>query len=435
MLKLICALLFSIFFFYPNTFSMDSTSTANKFYIAKISIVGNEITEPDIILSELTFKEGDRIDSTTLFFNRERIYSLGIFTSVKLEMNIDTLFISVEESWYIWPIPFLSLTESDGTKFTYGMNVSILNFRGRNEQIDFIFGLGFDPFYLVRYRVPYLFRDEQISLDIQSQFNTVKNRSRTAELVHGKDFEQEFFIGSVSLGKRINLYNRISLTTEYQSVKTPFYDPLLAISNDEIDASFNAGLIYTYDSRDLIQFPSNGFYFMSSIKNYGFGLDDFSYRTSELDIRNYDTLYQNFSYKMKFSWRNVGGDKIPTYANSFFGFEEKIRGYYNKKDEGHTRLFSSFEIKYPIITEWNWELEIPYIPTSLTSYRIAIYAELFIDAGAVKFRHENWNSAIVNTGFGFGFTLLALPYSITRLELGFDKYFNPEIIATFGTSF
>lgn len=434
-MKYIGAFLLSVFFFPTNAFAMDSTSTANKFFIAKISIVGNEITEPDIILSELTFKEGDWIDSLALFFNRERIYSLGIFTSVKLERDSDTLLVLVEESWYIWPIPFLSLTESDGTKITYGMNVSILNFRGRNEQIDFIFGLGFDHFYHVRYRVPYLFRDEQISLDLQSQFNTIKNRSRAAELIRGEDFEQEFFIGAISLGKRINLYNRISLTTEYQSVKTPFYDPLLAISNDNIDASINVGLSYAYDSRDLIQFPSNGFYFMSSIKNYGFGLDEFAYRVAELDIRNYDTLYQKLSYKMKFGWRNVGGDRIPTYANSFFGFEEKIRGYYNKKDEGHTRMFSSFEIKYPIITEWNWELEIPFVPSSLTSYRIAIYTEIFIDAGAVKFRHDDWNSAIVNTGFGFGFTLLALPYSITRLEVGFDKNFNSEIIATFGTSF
>lgn len=438
-MKLFRATLFSLFLLIACFGKNDSTSSvAKKFFINKIVLQGNEITEADIIFSEMTFKEGDWIDSTILFFNRERIYSLGLFTSVEMIVGKeleDTLIIAVEESWYIWPIPFISFTESDGLRTTYGMNVSILNFRGRNEQIDFILALGFDPFYKIRYQVPYLFREEKISLDMMSEYTTIKNRSRKAELIHGGDFEQKFFIGSISFGKRFNIYNTASITLEYQNVQTPFFNSLIAISDDEKDVTLNGGLAYTYDSRDLVQFPANGFYFRYAIKNYGFGMNDISYRVAEIDSRFYDTLFNDFSYKLKFGFRTVGGDKIPNYAHSFFGYEEKIRGYYNQQDEGHTRLFSSFEIKYPIISEMNWSIDLPLVPSSLTSYRLAIYSEIFLDAGTSKFREDKWNSSVVNAGFGFGFTVLLLPYSVGRFEVGFDKKFNSEIILTYGTSF
>ena len=52
------------------------------FRVDSIVIKGNDITEPEIILTELTFSKGEVVDSVKLRYNRERIYSLGIFTNV-----------------------------------------------------------------------------------------------------------------------------------------------------------------------------------------------------------------------------------------------------------------------------------------------------------------------------------------------------------------
>ena len=40
-----------------------------------------------------------------------------------------------------------------------------------------------------------------------------------------------------------------------------------------------------------------------------------------------------------------------------------------------------------------------------------------------------------NSGFGTGLTLLILPYSIFRIEVGFDGDFNSEWIFDLGVSF
>ncbi len=57
--------------------------------VDSITIRGNETTEEYIILRELTFEAGDEINKKILAFNRERIYSLGIFNSVQVNPEIE----------------------------------------------------------------------------------------------------------------------------------------------------------------------------------------------------------------------------------------------------------------------------------------------------------------------------------------------------------
>ena len=109
------------------------------FVVDSIIVQGNDITEEEIILRELTFASTDTINQKILEYNKERIYSLGLFTKVDLfiypfeQKNI--LVINVEESWYIYPIPVASLREGDWNKLSYGFYLVVKNLRGRNETI------------------------------------------------------------------------------------------------------------------------------------------------------------------------------------------------------------------------------------------------------------------------------------------------------------
>ena len=117
--------------------------------IDSILVSGNETTEDFVILRELTFGVGDTLNPNIASYNRERIYSLRIFNDVRMrpfllnEKNI--LRIEVEESWYIYPIPFIILKDRDWKKLSYGVSVSLLNFRGRNETLKGVAALGYDP--------------------------------------------------------------------------------------------------------------------------------------------------------------------------------------------------------------------------------------------------------------------------------------------------
>ncbi|MEJ2618441.1 MAG: POTRA domain-containing protein, partial [Ignavibacteriaceae bacterium] len=129
----------------------DSSVYKGKYFVKidSFEIRGNKITDDDIILRELTFSKGDTVSNNNLEYNRERIFSLGIFTKVQLYVkkvdNKNILVINVEESWYIYPIPFVELKDRDWKKFSYGIDVVIQNFRGRNELLQARGSLGYDP--------------------------------------------------------------------------------------------------------------------------------------------------------------------------------------------------------------------------------------------------------------------------------------------------
>jgi outer membrane protein assembly factor BamA len=117
----------------------ESNSGFYPFVVDSIRIIGNDITDADIITRELTFPIGDSISYDEMMYNRERIFSLGIFNRVDLYTevtdNINILIIDVEESWYIYPLPFAELKDKSWDKFSYGMDIYVKNFRGRNEFI------------------------------------------------------------------------------------------------------------------------------------------------------------------------------------------------------------------------------------------------------------------------------------------------------------
>jgi hypothetical protein len=64
-----------------------------------------------------------------------------------------------------------------------------------------------------------------------------------------------------------------------------------------------------------------------------------------------------------------------------------------------------------------------------------LYSEIFADAGAVKQRDRSIGIRNFDSGYGFGFTFLILPYNIARIELAFNDKLNSEIVLDLGISF
>lgn len=415
------------------------TITQFPFRVDSIKIVGNEITKENVILNEIDFRIGESLDSARLFFNRERIFSLKIFTDVNLlqEKNdtLNILVINVKESWYIWLIPQLFFADRDYSKISYGLRLDLNNFRGMNEEIKLIFTLGFDPSLRISYRVPYLFKSENIFSDFLLETVNAENRSLIAEEIYGEDFKQKIYSFRFNLGKRFDLFNRLALTSGFNYIETPKYFPKINASEDRIDRVFYLGLRYTYDTRDLIQFPTNGEIFISDLTNKGFGFDNINYQIFFFDYRKYFPLSSDLSAKFRVMTRQAIGDDVPFYDQSFIGLNERIRGHFSLQQEGNSSYFSSVEINFPIIKEYFFSMELPVIPKSLTSFRTAIYAHSFFDVGLSRMRNIPINFSNLNSGFGIGLTILTLPYNIARIEYAINNLGIKEIILDLGISF
>ena len=444
MLKKYLLIIFIIFSPLVRVIAQDNDTT---FYsgdysvkVDSIIITGNEKTDDFIILNELTFHTGDEVDSKILSYNKERVYSLGIFTHVDIipfhTNSINVIEIAVKESWYIFPIPFLTIKENDWNKLSYGLDLLIQNFRGNNEKIRLRAAFGYDPNYLISYANPYISRANNIFLNLNLSYSEIKNKSDIASSLYGADFDQKISGIGIQIGKRIGLFQKLYINLGYNLVETPFYIKGISASESRIDHILTNGVGYIYDTRDLIQFARTGVYINTTFDFKGLNADNINYRVFSIDFRNYIKLTQDLSIKGRIKSRLAMGGFVPYYDFSFFGYEDRIRGYYYDKREGNYSYLTSLEMNYPLIKDFNINLNfIPLLPKALFSYRVAIYAELFADAGLTNLKGAAASIKNVDSGYGAGLTFLILPYSVFRIEYAINDLGKQQWILGIGTSF
>jgi len=408
--------------------------------IDSIVISGNKITDPDVITREMTFAVGDTVNPQIVLFNQERIFSLGIFTKVLLQPvkkdSVNILYIQVSESWYIYPLPFAELVDRDWKKITYGIYLFIRNFRGEDETLYATAAFGYDPSLDISYDRPYLFRSQNIFFNAQFSYQNAKNKSETAKQLYGSDFNEKFITGQISFAKRLNLYNKVNVFFGFDYIDNPVFIKGISASNQRIDRQLSLGAGYEIDTRDLAQFPSEGFYGLSNITFKGLGTEDINYQIVNIDLRDYKTVFEKLILKWRFASRLTFGKLVPYHDYSFFGYSQRIRGYFSQEEEGNDTYLTSFEMNYPVLSDINMHFDfVPIVPKSLLSFRFGIYAELFADAGAVRLSGQSLSTNDFNPGYGGGLTFLFLPYNIIRLEYAFNPYHHSELIVDIGISF
>lgn len=440
MIKLLYILI--LVFNFNNILPQNDSTVYNEFYkfkLDEILIEGNKITEPEIILREINFSVGDTLTSDIIHFNRERIYSLGIFNHVELipfERNDSNyLLILVEESWYIYPIPLLELKERSFDKISYGIDLQVKNFRGRNEFFRTRFAFGYDPSFSILYTNPWIDREHNLTLRTEIFYNTIKNRSKEAEKIYGEEFSQKFIGLNISSGKRFDNFNTLSAGISYSHIETPKTNSQITPNNNRVYRVPAISISYKHDTRDLVQFPTNGSLFSIEQSIKWLNLFENNYLINNIDYRYYSTIYDKFSGKIRFATRNTSGEFLPYHERSFLGLGERIRGHFTSFSEGDSYYITSFEVKYPLLEEWNISFDLPIIPKELLSYRVAVYVQSFFDAGFTKFNNQSLSAVNIKKGFGFGLTFLVLPYNIGRIEVGFNEFGKTELILDLGISF
>ncbi len=348
------------------------------------------------------------------------------------EKNI--ILISVEESWYIFPLPLLEIKERDYKKLSYGFYLVYKNFRGRNETIFGSVSFGYNPSYGITYINPNLSSEGNYFLRFSSSYSKNKNRSILAELQNNEEFDYRRIFTSLLVGKRIDPFNKIFSSVSFNYLETEKKIPNYTIGSDRIDRFPAIGIGYEFDDRDLLQFPKTGNYFYLGANFNGLGVNNLNFHSLRFDSRFYDELVSNFFLKFRVASRFSFGEKVPQYDYSLIGSEEKVRGNFFKRIEDNNLLILNTEFYYPLVSEMHLDFSfIPLIPEQLLSFRAAIYLQAFADYGSV-FRkiYQSTNSL---AGYGLGVSLLFLPYNVIRFELGFSENFQKEFIIDLGTFF
>lgn len=308
--------------------------TDSLLVIKKIEIHGNKKTKRDIILRELTFKQGDTIhkenlgqaiDESKHNLLNTPLFNFVSFNTATSEDNSLIVSIEVDERWYTWPYIIFEHAEQninkwiknpDWSKLNYGGGVEKYNFRGRNEVIKLTILGGFTREFSVEYRNFYLDRKKRHSFSAQVHYIFQKQMTYLTENNNSVSYKSDDDVifqkrgGQIRYTYRKKIHTRQTLTLEYENSKIAdtinLLNPLFFSSDSKRFSAFTMTYQFRRDFRDIRSFPLKGYLIDFNISKTGIGL-----------IKNF--TMKNLAFNLNFS------NFVPVFNRWYAGFGIKLR--------------------------------------------------------------------------------------------------------------
>lgn len=402
--------------------------------VSQILIEGNETTKELVILREMSQKVGAVLDTAALKRDEKKIYSLQLFNRVESGFVVKdrqaTVTIIVSERWYIFPVPIFGFKYRDVKKPFYGAALIHQNFRGRNEKLMASAVFGYDGWFNLAFQTPRLTDNDDIFFRAAISTSSVRNLN-----VGDAEYDQRVTNGSVSLGKRFGLFTHASFSLGYDQWSIPDPRPGRTVSSSGMDRFLTLASAFSYDKRDVREFPTDGSYVGASVTKYGLGESEVNLLRVRLDVRRYEALGDGVALGVRAFGTFLSGGASPSYLHAYFGYDERIRGYFSTVREGDNLMAGSIELRVPILMPRYYMVSLKYLPPEFSVWRYGLYAGFFADAGTIWYRGDSFSRLPWYSGYGAGLQFL-LPYSlIVRTEYAFNQRGQGQFVLDFGASF
>lgn len=339
-------------------------------YIDRISIEGNHCTKDYVVRRELLVKEGDPFNISKVRRSQERLYNLGFFEDVKIDIHetgktdkADLIFDVVEQKTGIASLG-AGFSSQDGLVGTFQLSQTNLFCRGKRVDLMVEFGARRTN-YQISYTEPW-FLGHRLSLGVDV-FNTKRRRIYTGSAL----YTEQRVGGGLRVAKPLNDYWTLSPGYTFEQVELNDFSDLkgpdgkflipreVAVNTSSITSSGSLGI--ARDSRDNVFDPSSGSRFSLSWRLSGgpFG-GDIAFSKETL----------NYSWFLPLFWRVVFGANavagtvssfgktgdVPIYEKFFVGGSESVRGYNFRGEIGPNEgarymTYANAEIKFPLVSE------------------------------------------------------------------------------------
>ncbi|MFZ1320114.1 MAG: POTRA domain-containing protein [Ignavibacteria bacterium] len=411
--------------------SQTLIATLPEIRIGKILLVGNDVTDDDIITREISIRENTILDLKQLEEDIGNLYKLGLFNKIDVlpvptdSLNKFDLMIMVEEKFYILPIPQGGFRDGQFTKFWAGMNLIWYNFRGRNETLNLNFGIGYEPFISLNYTVPWIGENSHYFSSGSVSYSKNYNRSlltlndTTSNTIPSSDdnYLNYNFSASYKFGKYFSKYFSVSTNLKYNSVESDPYQPGRTISTDGIDRFMTFGIFGRYDARDSYEYTLDGSYYSLEYEKVGFG-KTIDFNRVNFEAKNFLPIEMNVGKYITFANRTFGsisfGGTIPSYQKEYFGYNNIIRGYKKLVFEGENKLGIFNEFRIPVINpDFIKGRDLPLVKSISAlknlNYKFGLYATIFYDVGGIWYKDDNFFDTQFYSGYGVGLNFI-LPF-------------------------
>jgi outer membrane protein assembly factor BamA len=432
-----------------------SQENSKSFIIVKeVRVIGNKTTQENIIVREIPININDTILFEDLSMVLERTKSNLINTSlfnfvtvepVYFDDNNISLYITVEERWYWWPIPIFQVEETnfntwledkDFNKVSYGLFLAKENFRGRKEQVMLLLQTGYSEKIGLKYIVPFINKKKTSGLSFKftygrnhEVFYSVTNNKRDYYRSNN-DYVQKEINTSFGYEWRPKLYYKHNFEIGYNNVNVTdsilFYNPQFLSGTKNDLQYFNLAYKVRRDKRDNKNYPTKGSYYDLGFNKSGFGVldDDLNSSFVTAHLKKFWKLapkfYLSSSLKLKYTLQDA-----PFYLMRGLGQgNDLVRGYELYVVNGeHFGVFKS-QLRYGLLEGKTFNVK-ALRANKFNKIPLSIYLGTYFDAGYVDSKRVSTFGFLENkTMFGGGISLDFVSYydMVIRTEFSINRF-------------
>ena len=240
------------YFIFLTLISLPFICTASQ--LEEIKIIGNEHTRNSIIEREIHHTIPAEFDSSLAQKDRDRIYNLGIFSTVEIYQVDSAYTVFLVETFRVLPIPIVTYEEGKG--LSYGAGIAYMNIRGLDEQLIFGGIGGQETTFFFDFNDPWVYGDHGSFKGKFYQFYT-----------HSGVYNYSYLERDILTGTGFYIGERHKFKFEF-GIEDIILDTVSTDNQDYekyalIDFSKNHKYIrglasYKYDTRDIYTDPTKG---------------------------------------------------------------------------------------------------------------------------------------------------------------------------------
>ena len=421
--------------------------------INRIFIVGNRITRDQIVLRELTLRQGDIIYSldlpSILETDKKKLINTRLFNTVEIrplemQQGFVDLLVDLNERWYTFPAPIFELSDRnfnewwqtydhDFSRVNFGLRLYQFNMRGRNETLRLTAQFGFQRRFELSYRFPYIDKKQKHGLILDADFTETKNLAyQTVD--HRLEFLKDDNIlrttrgGGITYTYRNSFYVSHALKLEYRSNHVNDTITLLNpnyLANDKNTQRY--GIIsyqFISDRRDYVGYPLRGHYFTFIAARTGIAeKDDLKKWEATVSYSKFFDLENDFFLANNIIGYVSSPDDVPYSNYGAMGYRRQFaRGYEIYLIEGLAYALNKITVKKRIFHRtYHWAMmpipQFRHIPISIF---IKTYADLGYVRGYPNYTISNRLSDKLLTSAGGGVDIVASYDTVFRFEYTFN---------------
>ena len=402
----------------------------------------------------MTLKEGDYFSYEEYKQSLLNLYNLGLFSKIEiipipvsskeLVLNVD-----VSERWYIIPLPAGGLEDGEWAKKWIGLNFRWDNFRGRNETLGFSFRILYNPSINGYYTIPWIGNAMQLSTTIGAGAAKIKNRSLALGRKNGSsslnindpNFDNLEFNSMLNFAKHLTRKLSLYLNLNYNYIRVTQPGQGRTESPSGKDNYFSIGPGINFDSRNLLDYTTKGYYFNAELIRYGYAEKELNYGKFNLESRSFIPISFTKTYFVTIASRIYTslsiGSTIPYYNDVYLGYwDDYVRGWLGRSYEGNQYFTFYNELRIPILLpEFINSGKLPIVKNTFLNnieLKYGLFFTVFYDLGSVWNNYERLSNKSFMSGTGIGLNAV-LPFGfIGRLEWGIPiaKPLRGQIVVT-----